>query len=86
MLSAILGLLQSPTLLAIGGGFIAVLVAFFKGRVSGAQKERAKQDRARIEALGDRLEMDRESTAAERQAAGMSDEEARKEALKWARR
>ena len=36
-------LVSNPTILAIGGGIIAMLVAWMRGRVSGAAAERTKQ-------------------------------------------
>lgn len=52
----------------------------------GCLKGEDKQAVGRLAAVEDRLEMDREATAAERKAAGMTDDEARAEALKWSRR
>ena len=43
-------LLTSPIVLAIGGIIIAFVVGLFKGSLSGAAKERAKQDAERIKA------------------------------------
>lgn len=43
-MSALLAwILTNPTVLAIGAGVIAVVGAFIKGRLSGAQAERNKQ-------------------------------------------
>lgn len=71
-------------------GAIVVVAAFIstyaRGRLSGARLERDKQAAGNLAAAEDRLEMDREATAAERKAAGMTDDEARVEAMKWARR
>lgn len=64
------------------GAFVATYV---KGRLSGANRERAKQDQAKLDAAEDQLEMHREATEAERKAAGMTDDEARTEAAKWAK-
>ncbi|MBA8906788.1 hypothetical protein [Aminobacter ciceronei] len=44
MTALILSALTNPTLLAIMGGLLAVLVAFFKGNSRGAAKERAKRE------------------------------------------
>jgi outer membrane murein-binding lipoprotein Lpp len=72
----------------IGGGAIlaAFVATYVKGRLSGAKLERQKQAAGNLAAAEDRLEMDREATAAERNAAGMTDDEARAEAMKWAKR
>lgn len=64
------------------GAFVATYV---RGRLSGASLERAKQDQARLDAAEEQLEMHREATEAERKAAGMTDDEARAEAAKWAK-
>jgi outer membrane murein-binding lipoprotein Lpp len=73
-------------LLAAGGFLVTLFLAYVRGRVTGGQRERKKRDAEKVRAAEDRLEMDREATDAERNAAGMADEEARREALKWARR
>lgn len=57
-----------------------------QGGPVGCLKGEDKQAVGRLAAVEDRLEMDREATAAERKAAGMTDDEARAEALKWSRR
>lgn len=67
----------------IGGA--GVLLALWKARQSGVKAERAKRALRDMAAREDRLEMDREATQAERKAAGMTDDEARKEAMKWSR-
>lgn len=72
----------------IGGGAVLLIWMFsiFKAVLFGGSRERAKQDKARLEAAEDRLEMHREATDAERRAAGMTDDEARAEAAKWVKR
>ncbi len=68
---------------------VAAVVAVFGGwklRQSGVNAERARQAREKLAAAEDRLEMHREATTAERRTAGMSDDEARKEAMRWAER
>lgn len=68
---------------------VGAIVAGFSAwrlRQSGVNSERAKQTAGKLAAAEDRLEMDREATAAERKAAGMSYDEARAEAEKWAKR
>lgn len=71
---------------ALGAAVIAAFGIFMKGRLSGAQLERAKQAKRDAKALGERLEMDREATAAERKVAEMTDDEARRKALEFARK
>lgn len=74
----------SNTLIA---GLLAVLAAiaaaWFKGRSSGVKSERDKQTVGELVATQDQLEMYREATAAEKEAAQLSDDDARKEAMKW---
>lgn len=79
------GLLLAKLLPYLLAAVLAVLAGFGLRR-SGANAEKAKQVARDNKALGERLEMDREATAAERRAAGMTDEEARTEAMSWARR
>jgi outer membrane murein-binding lipoprotein Lpp len=79
-------LVSNPTILAIGGGIIAMLVVWMRGRVSGAAAERSRQAGKDIAAAQDRLEMNREATDIERKTAGMTDDQARKEAAPWVRR
>ncbi|WP_054312291.1 hypothetical protein [Mesorhizobium sp. 1M-11] len=67
-------------------GVVAAIVAGWKLRQSGIDAERARQMREKLAAAEDRLEMDREATAIERRVSGMSDDEARKEAMRWSRR
>ncbi|MER8793977.1 hypothetical protein NKH75_07180 [Mesorhizobium sp. M0984] len=55
-------------------------------RQSGVNSEQNKQIAGKLAAAEDRLEMDREATAAERLAAGLTDDQARAEASKWAKR
>lgn len=66
-------------------GAIAAAFGAWKVRQSGVNAERARQDRDKLASTEDRLEMDREATAVERRTGGMSDEEARKEAMRWSR-
>lgn len=83
ILSAIIG---NKTIMAIFAALVGGLGMYIAGGISRAKKEAAKQAEKDLAAAQDRLEMDREATAAERQAAGMTDDAARKEAEKWARR
>ncbi|QAZ46157.1 hypothetical protein [Mesorhizobium sp. Pch-S] len=67
-------------------GALAAAFAGWKLRQSGVNAERARQAKEKVAAAEDRLEMDREATDIERRVTGMTDEEARKEATRWARR
>lgn len=69
----------------LGAGFalIAAVGLAFQQRLAGARAERAKQAAANLRAAQDLHEMDREATAAEQTAAGMTDEQSRAEASKW---
>ena len=78
-------LLGNKFLVGAIGMIVTGIGLYAKGVLTGAKKERAKTMAKDLKAAEDRLEMDREATAAERQAAGMTDDEARAEALKWAR-
>lgn len=71
-----------PHIVAAGAAILGLL----KYRSSVIKGERAKRMAEMLASAEDRLEMDREATEAERAAARLSDEEARKEALKWAKR
>lgn len=75
-----------PYLAAIGAVFGALATAYLKGRGEGEAKEKAKTAQRTIAAKDEQLEMHREATKAERDAAALSDEQARREAMKWARR
>lgn len=68
-----------PYILAGGAALIGLLVAFMRGRVTGAQRERDKQARERLEA---RAEADKIDDA----VAGLSDEEVMKRQSKWSRK
>lgn len=79
MLEAILSLFGGNGLLiAIGGGLLALIVAFFKGRTSGAQRERDRQAAERIEAITEATEVENDI--------GAMPPDARREELKtWAK-
>lgn len=86
-MSAILAFFLGHTSLAIAAlGAIATVLGIGWGNLRGAKRERDKQAAGKLAAAEDRLEMDREATAAERAAAGMTDDQARKEAEPWVRR
>ncbi|RUV86913.1 ABC transporter permease [Mesorhizobium sp. M1A.F.Ca.IN.020.06.1.1] len=58
-MSALLAwLLTNPTVLAIGAAIIAVVAAWFKGRLSGAQAERNKQAADQAEAASEAHKID----------------------------
>lgn len=65
---------------------VMALAGLWTAYRKGSAREKAKQAAKELAAAQDRLEMDREATAAERQAAGMTDDQARAEATKWAKR
>jgi len=86
MIEAILALIPGGWATAILAGIGALGVALWRAFAAGkksAEGEQAVEDR---EAVKERLEMHRDATEAERKAAGMSDDEAKQEALKWAKR
>ena len=83
ILGAIIG---NKTAMAIFTALVGGLGLYVAGGVSRAKQQAAKQAVEKLAAAEDRLEMDRDATAAERKAAGMSDAEAREEASKWAKR
>jgi outer membrane murein-binding lipoprotein Lpp len=72
-------------LLTAAAAIAALIGIVMKSRIDGARLEHAKRAAEDLRAAEDRLEMDREATAEGRKAADMSDAEARREALKWAR-
>lgn len=88
-MSAILSLLTSEVggwLLAAVGGIATVVFAYLKGSSNGAAKAENKSLKQSLASKDEQLEMHREATAAELEAARLSDEAARKEAEKWAKR
>ncbi|RWI22888.1 MAG: hypothetical protein EOQ92_18410 [Mesorhizobium sp.] len=82
LLAAIIG---NKTLIALFAAVVGGISLYVAGGVNRAKKEAAKQAARNMAAAEDRLEMDREATAAERHAAGMTDAEAREVATKWAK-
>ncbi|PAQ09735.1 hypothetical protein [Mesorhizobium temperatum] len=87
MFGAILGaILGNKTIMALFAAVVGGLSLYVAGGINRAKKEAAKQAAGKLAAAEDRLEMDREATAAERHAAGMTDDAARKEAEQWAKR
>lgn len=75
-----------PYLVAAGAVVGALATAYLKGRGEGVAKEKAKAAKRESAAKDEQLEMHREATEAAREAAALSDEQARKEAMQWARR
>lgn len=76
-MSAILAwALSNPTILAIGAGFIAVAGAWFKGSLSGAKRERAKQAAEEIKArdIADQVQND---------VGALPPDDAREELKRW---
>lgn len=75
---------------AIFGWLLAALAAvatfYVKGRSDGSAKAENKALRQTIKAKDEQLEMHREATQDERDAAALSDDQARKEAMKWSNR
>ena len=66
-------------LIALGGIFVALVAAFFKGRIAGIKAERTKQAQAEIEArdIADEIQND---------VGAMPPDVARKELSRWARK
>lgn len=75
-----------PYLITAGAAIAAVVAAYFKIGSDAKAKERIKAAKREIAAKEEQLEMYREATKAERDAAALSDATAREEALRWARR
>lgn len=67
--------------IAVGGVLAVLAAAYAKGR----SDQKSSQTKDKLAAAEDLLEMDREATAAEREAGALSDAEARREAEKWAK-
>lgn len=65
---------------------IATVGAYRHGRQTREHEEAVRRAQEQLAGAKDRLEMHREATEAERQARDLPDAEARKEALKWARK
>lgn len=78
MTALLLSFLSSPTMLAIGGGLVAVIVAFMKGRTSGAARERQKQagERQKAREVADRIDSE---------IGALPPDDAREALKKWSR-
>lgn len=85
MISALLSQF-APYLIGLAALLGGLATAYFKGRGDGSAKAETKSLRKEIDARDEQLEMHREATKAERDAAAMSDQKAREEALRWAKR
>lgn len=85
MIEVLLGLIPGGQAAAVAAAVLGALAGLWRVYVMGRRSERAKRGREALASAEARLEMHRESTKAEREAAGMTDEEARKEAMKWSR-
>lgn len=83
-MSMLLSLIPIEWLLGALGMFGVGIVAYFKGR--NANSEKLAEARRNMAAAKEHLEMNREATAIERQVAAMAEADARKEAMKWAKR
>lgn len=65
---------------------IGTLGAYRLGRQTGREDEASKRRREQEKARQEREDMRAEGQAAEQVAKGMTDDEARKEAMKWSRK
>lgn len=65
---------------------LGALGAYRSGRKARESEEATRRAVDKLRGTEERLEMNRQSTEAERQARDLPDEEARREAMKWARR
>lgn len=74
-----------PYIIAGVAAVLGVLSYGYSQRRAGAKGEQAKQAVKDKRAVEERLEMHREDSDIERQTRDLSDAEARKEAMKWAR-
>lgn len=83
MIAAILSVIW-PYLLAGIGAVAAAFGIYTKGRSDAKAKADAKNLKRAVEAKDEQLEMRREADEADRRARALSDEEARKEAERWA--
>lgn len=85
MIAALLSSLW-PYLLAGAGAMAAAFGIYAKGRSDAKAKAETKSLKRTVAAKDEQLEMNREATKAERDAAALSEAKAREEAAKWARR
>lgn len=60
-MSALLGwFLSNPTILAILAGFVGGIIAYFKGTLTGARKERDRRAAERLDSIKDKKEIEDE--------------------------
>lgn len=74
-----------PYLAAAGAALSVLAGAYLRGRSDARAKADFRDAKREAAAREERLEMHREATEIERKVGEMTDEEARKEATKWAR-
>lgn len=86
MTAVIAFLLTHTSILIAALGALGTVIGLGYGNLRGAKRERDKQAGKDLAAANDRLEMNREATDIERQTAGMTDDQARKEAASWVRK
>ena len=65
--------------------FGMVLWAGWRGEALASSRAARDLEQARADGLDDQIEMHREATQVEREAAGLPDDAALKEAMKWSR-
>ncbi|RWQ16078.1 hypothetical protein [Mesorhizobium sp.] len=83
---AILGaIVGNKVIMKIFASIVGGIGLYVAGGINRVKKDAAKHAADKLAAAEDRLEMDREATAAERLAASMTDAEAREVATKWAK-
>lgn len=75
-----------PYIAAMGAALAAFGVVYLRGRSDAKAKADLAAARRDAAAHEERLEMHREATEIERKVSGHTDDEARKEAMKWAKR
>ncbi|WP_274626593.1 hypothetical protein [Arvimicrobium flavum] len=75
-----------PYLAAAGAAVSALGAAYLRGRSDARAKADLRATKREAAALEERLEMNREATDIERKAGELSDEEAQREAMTWAKR
>lgn len=75
-----------PYIAAFGAAIAAFAAVYLRGRSDAKAKADLANARRDAAAREERLEMHREATEIERKVAGQTEDEARKEAMKWAKR
>jgi outer membrane murein-binding lipoprotein Lpp len=83
---SILGaLVGNKVVMTIFAAVVGGLSLYVAGGINRAKKDKAATAAKDLAAAQDRLEMDREATAAERQVTGQTDAQAKQEAAPWVR-